>query len=66
MSGQQWLDLQDALDQVQAYVELVRLLAQWAMDDRSALQQQLRVLIHHHCGIEVLKTRQLMMDLQAL
>lgn len=66
LSGQQWLDLQDALDRVQPYVELVRLLAQWAMDDRSALQQQLRVLIHHHCGLEVLKTRQLMMDLQAL
>jgi DNA repair protein RecO (recombination protein O) len=66
LSGQQWHSLQDALDSPQAFVELVRLLARWESEDRSALQQQLRVLIHHHCGLEVLKTRQLMMDLQSL
>jgi DNA repair protein RecO (recombination protein O) len=66
LSGRQWLSLQDALDSPHAFVDLVRLLASWGAEDRSALQQQLRVLIHHHCGLEVLKTRQLMMDLQGL
>jgi DNA repair protein RecO (recombination protein O) len=66
LTGRQWHLLQDALDGAQAFVELVRTLAHWESEDRSALQQQLRVLIHHHCGLEVLKTRQLMMDLQSL
>jgi DNA repair protein RecO (recombination protein O) len=66
LTGERWLGLQQALDADHPFAELVRLLAQWAVEDRSALQQQLRVLIHHHCGAEVLKTRQLMMDLQGL
>ena len=30
------------------------------------LKTQLRVLLHYHCDVRVLKTRQMMMDLQAL
>jgi DNA repair protein RecO (recombination protein O) len=30
------------------------------------LKTQLRALLHYHCDVKVLKTRQLMMDLQAL
>ncbi|MGH8847916.1 MAG: DNA repair protein RecO, partial [Polaromonas sp.] len=30
------------------------------------LKTQLRALLHYHCGVKVLKTRQMMMDLQAL
>ena len=66
LTGTLWLALQLALEEGQAFAGLVRLLASWGNEDRSALQQQLRVLVHHHCGMEVLKTRQLMMDLQAL
>lgn len=64
--GSQWSTLQQALEGDHAFADLVRLLAQWPGEDRLALQQQLRVLVHHHCGAEILKTRQLMMDLQAL
>lgn len=32
----------------------------------AALRPQLRALLHYHCGVPVLRTRQLMMDLQAL
>ena len=66
LMGNHWLALQEALQGEHAFAELVRLLAQWSSEDRSALQQQLRVLVHHHCGMDVLKTRQLMMDLQSL
>jgi DNA repair protein RecO (recombination protein O) len=30
------------------------------------LKPQLRALLHYHCGVSVLRTRQLIMDLQAL
>ena len=66
LTGTHWLSLQEALDRDHAFADLVRLLAHWSSEDRAVLQQQLRVLVHHHCGMEVLKTRQLMMDLQAL
>lgn len=66
LMGNHWLALQEALQGEHAFADLVRLLAQWSSEDRSALQQQLRVVVHHHCGMDVLKTRQLMMDLQSL
>ena len=31
-----------------------------------ALRSQLRVLLHYHCDVKVLKTRQMMIDLQSL
>ena len=30
------------------------------------LKTQLRALLHYHCGVPTLRTRQLMMDLQSL
>jgi DNA repair protein RecO (recombination protein O) len=30
------------------------------------LKPQLRAVLHYHCGVPTLRTRQLMMDLQAL
>ena len=35
-------------------------------DQRVHLRQQLRELLHYHCGVGTLRTRQLMMDLQSL
>ena len=66
ISGSKWLAVHDALHTPHAFAELVRLLASWGGEDRHALQQQLRGLIHHHGGAEVMKTRQLMVDLQKL
>jgi DNA repair protein RecO (recombination protein O) len=66
LSGAKWTSLQQTLEGDHAFADLVRRLATWNSEDRSTLQQQLRVMIHHHCGAEVLKTRQLMMDLQGL
>ena len=66
LTGRHWEALQDALEGDHAFADLVRLLALWPQEDRTALQQQLRMLVHHHGGVDMLKTRQLMMDLQAL
>ena len=45
---------------------LLRLCAEWPSEDRSALQTQLRHMLHYHCGVHSLRTRQVMMELQAL
>ena len=66
LSGSAWLALNRALHSESAFIDLVRQLADWDSEERATLQQQLRGLIHHHCGAEVLKTRQWMMDLQKL
>ena len=36
------------------------------VDDSPAEIAQLRTLLHYHCGVSTLRTRQLMIDLQAL
>jgi len=63
LTGQQWGLLQHALDQGEgAYPAAVRACAAVA----SALKPQLRHLLQYHCGSPLLRTRQLMMDLQTL
>ncbi len=66
LQGTHWHALQDALDADAALTGLVRELVTWGAEDRTALQSQLRGLVHHLGGLDVLKTRQLMMDLQSL
>lgn len=63
LTGQQWMELQHALDQGEgAYPATVRACAAVA----SGLKAQLRHLLQYHCGSPMLRTRQLMMDLQTL
>ena len=63
LSGAQWLSVQHALEQGEgAYPALVRACAAVA----SSLKSQLRHLLQYHCGSPMLRTRQLMMDLQTL
>ena len=64
--GGQWLQLQTALDGDEPLTSLLRICAEWLSEDRSLLQTQLRALLHYHCGVSSLRTRQVMMDLQAL
>jgi DNA repair protein RecO (recombination protein O) len=66
LSGTQWLQLDAALDQADALTRLLRVCAQWSSEDRAALQTQLRNLLHYHCGVNSLRTRQVMMELQSL
>jgi DNA repair protein RecO (recombination protein O) len=62
LSGAQWLALQRALDEQPAFHAALRQAA-YVMAE---LKPQLRTLLHYHCGVTTLRTRQLMMDLQAL
>ncbi|MRT20416.1 DNA repair protein RecO [Comamonas sp. CAH-2] len=63
LTGRQWGLLQQALAQGEsAYSATVRACAAVA----TALKPQLRHLLQYHCGSPLLRTRQLMMDLQTL
>ena len=62
LSGAQWQALQQALDGGVRFAALLRAAAPVAL----ALKAQLRTLLQYHCGPPLLRTRQLMLDLQAL
>lgn len=63
LSGHQWQALQHALDDATArYTATLRACAPVAAE----LKPQLRALLQYHCGSPTLRTRQLMIDLQAL
>jgi DNA repair protein RecO (recombination protein O) len=62
LAGEQWIALQRALDRQPPFAETARQAAHAVAE----LKPQLRALLHYHCGVSVLRTRQLIMDLQAL
>ncbi|HEX7891565.1 MAG TPA: DNA repair protein RecO [Ramlibacter sp.] len=61
LTGEQWVAMQAALDDAAPFHAALRAAA--AMGE---LKPQLRALLHYHCGVSTLRTRQLMMDLQGL
>ena len=62
LRGDQWMALQGALDAATPFAELLTLCA----DGMSGLKPQLRQMLHYHCGVSSLRTRQLMLDIQGL
>jgi DNA repair protein RecO (recombination protein O) len=62
LAGEQWLALQRALDDPAPFHST----AQAAAPANAELKPQLRALLHYHCGVGSLRTRQLMIDLQTL
>ncbi len=63
LSGAQWLRLQHALDSAQSvFTETVHACTPVVGE----LKHQLRALLHYHCGVRTLRTRQMMIDLQSL
>ena len=62
LPGSQFLVLQDALDDMGSFSGLVSACAPC----QTGLQAQLRHLLHYHCGVKSFKTRQMMLDVQAL
>lgn len=62
LSGRQWQALQQALNGDSPFADTM----QACLDCLPGLKSQLRALLHYHCDVRVLKTRQMMMDLQAL
>jgi DNA repair protein RecO (recombination protein O) len=61
LSGGQWVALQAALDDPAPFSATLREAAH-----APELKPQLRTLLHYHCGVSQLRTRQLMIDLQGL
>jgi DNA repair protein RecO (recombination protein O) len=62
LSGEQWSTLQSALQDSVPFTTTLRACA----DVASELKPQLRALLHYHCGVRTLRTRQMMMDIQSL
>lgn len=60
--GAQWQALEAGLNDAAPFSALLGLCG----DGIPSLKQQLRQMLHYHCGVSRLRTRQLMMDVQAL
>jgi DNA repair protein RecO (recombination protein O) len=62
LTGAQWMHLQGALDNAAPFSPTLRACA----GVMAELRPQLRALLNYHCGMNTLRTRQMMMDLQSL
>ena len=62
LQGSHWLAIQSAMTQAAPFTSLV----QACRPCMSALQPVLRHLLHYHSGVRSFKTRQMMLDVQAL
>ncbi len=62
LTGQQWTQLQAALTDSAPFTTTLRACAAVM----SELKPQLRALLHYHCGVKTLRTRQMMIDIQSL
>jgi len=66
LAGSVWLQLHASLSTDAPFIATLRLCAEMPPEQRNALQGQLRALLHYHCGVKTLRTRQMMIDLQSL
>lgn len=62
LSGAQWMRLQQALHDDAPFTATLRACSEVVQE----LKPQLRALLHYHCGVGTLRTRQMMIDLQSL
>lgn len=62
LSGEKWLQLQRSLANGTVFTDTVRA----CVAHLPELKIQLRALLHYHCGVKVLKTRQMVIDLQSM
>ena len=65
LPGCLWLTLSESLASEWPLPALLRECSQWPAHQRQSLQTQLRHLLHYHCGVQTLRTRQVMRDVQA-
>ncbi|OUM03042.1 DNA repair protein RecO [Variovorax sp. JS1663] len=66
LEGAEWQALQRTLEERAPLAAALRRVAVMNAGANGALRNQLRVLLHYHCGVSTLRTRQMMRDLQAL
>ncbi len=62
LSGTQWIALQQSLAGGLPFTATLRACSQVMAE----LKPQLRTLLNYHCGVQTLRTRQMMIDLQSL
>jgi DNA repair protein RecO (recombination protein O) len=62
LTGAQWNRLQAAVQNDAPFTTTLRACAEMM----SELKPQLRQLLHYYCGVKTLRSRQMMMDIQAL
>ena len=62
LCGEQWSALQTALQDGAPFTTTLRACAGVAGE----LKSMLRGLLHYHCGVTTLRTRQMMVDIQSL
>jgi DNA repair protein RecO (recombination protein O) len=62
LSGAQWTGLQAALADNTPFTTTLRACSEVTTE----LKPQLRALLHYHCGVKTLRTRQMMVDIQSL
>ena len=62
INGAGWSVLQTALRDDAPFTSTLRACAQW----QTELKPMLRALLHYHCGVKTLRTRQMMIDIQSL
>ena len=62
LAGSDWLRLQESLGPGTAFTDTLRACAAHGQ----TLKAPLRALLHYHCGVDALRTRKMMMDLQSL
>jgi DNA repair protein RecO (recombination protein O) len=62
LSGAQWAAVQEAVQDTTPFTATLRACAAVMAE----LKPQLRNLLHYHCGVKTLRTRQMMIDIQSL
>ncbi len=66
IAGSDWLALHAALGEPAPFAAAASACARLLQEPHAPLQTQLRELLHYHCGVKTLQTRQLMIDIQSL
>ena len=68
LSGHDWQALQQALDSPESFTALLAVCGALVQEGvpGNALRNQLRTLLHYHGGVQVFRTRQLMLEVQRL
>ena len=66
LTGADWQALQRALDDHAPFTATLRRVAELTAGTNAALRTQLRTLLNYHCGVQTLRTRQMMRELQNL
>jgi DNA repair protein RecO (recombination protein O) len=66
LPAEHWQALQLALDDSAPFAATQKACQAMTAPERTQLRKQLRTVLHYHCGTGMLRTRQMMMDMQDL